>query len=118
MSIEKAASPDLAIKSLTTAVLMPREFKAYTNNTHFDRSREKVKVFTFYCILTVVLQRTYKYSVFEVHDVEWEQPDVGTTGSVGAVLISKVIFMENKKTQRDSLVEYCFIGRSGNRCDA
>lgn len=44
-----------------------------------------------------VLQRTWKYSVFEVHDLEWEEPEVGTTGSVGAVLISKVISIENKK---------------------
>jgi len=46
-----------------------------------------------------VLQRTWKWSVFEVYDLEWEEPEVGTTGSVGAVLISKVISMENKKNR-------------------
>jgi hypothetical protein len=39
----------------------------------------------------------WKCSVFEVYDLEWEEPEVGTTGSVGAMLISKVISMENKK---------------------
>jgi len=97
MSIQKGASPELAIKSLTTAVPMPREFKAYTDNTHFDRSREKVRVFRNLLFLTVLSQRTYKYSVLDVHDVEWEQPVVGTIGCVGAVFTSKVVFMENKK---------------------
>jgi hypothetical protein len=46
-----------------------------------------------------VFQRTWKCSVFEVYDLEWEEPEVGTTGSVGAVLISKVISMENKKNR-------------------
>ena len=44
-----------------------------------------------------VLQRPWKYSALEVHDVEWEEPEVGTEGSVGAVFISKVIFIENRK---------------------
>ena len=43
------------------------------------------------------MQRMWKCSVFEVYDLEWEEPEVGTTGSVGAMLISKVISMENKK---------------------
>ena len=34
-----------------------------------------------------------------MYDLEWEEPEVGTTGSVGAVLISKVISMENKKNR-------------------
>ena len=46
-----------------------------------------------------VLKRTWKCSVFEVYDLEWEEPEVGTTSSVGAVLISKVISMENKKNR-------------------
>lgn len=32
-----------------------------------------------------------------MHYVDWEEPEVGTPGSVGAGFISKVIFMENKK---------------------
>ena len=32
-----------------------------------------------------------------MHDLECEELEVGTTGSVGVVLISKVISMENKK---------------------
>ena len=57
-----------------------------------------------------VLQRTWKYSVFEVHDLEWEEPEVGTTGSVGAVLISKVISMENKKINDHTNNQRCFTG--------
>ena len=39
-----------------------------------------------------------------MHDVQWDQPEVGSTGSVGAVLISKVIFMENKKNNATQLM--------------
>ena len=39
-----------------------------------------------------------------MHDIQWDQPEVGTTGSVGAVLISKVIFMENKKNNATQLM--------------
>ena len=47
---------------------------------------------------------TREYSIFEVHDILWEQPEVGSTGSVGAVLISKVILMENKKNNATPLM--------------
>ena len=97
MWIEEQPSPESGIQSLTEAVAMPREFRAHTNNSHFYKSTEKVMFLDFYRVSLFLLQRTYKYSVFEVHDVEWEQPEVGTTGSVGAVLISKVISMENRK---------------------
>jgi len=40
-----------------------------------------------------------------VHDVEWEQPAVGAIGSVGPVLLSKVIFMENKKHNATHLMD-------------
>ena len=39
-----------------------------------------------------------------MHDVQWDQPEVGSTGSVGAVLISKVNFMENKKNNATQLM--------------
>ena len=39
-----------------------------------------------------------------MHDILWEQPEVGTQGSVGAVLLSKVIFMENKKNNATQLM--------------
>ncbi len=39
-----------------------------------------------------------------MHDIEWEQPEVGTTGSVGPVQISKVNFMENKKNNATQLM--------------
>ena len=39
-----------------------------------------------------------------MHDVQWDQPEVGSTGSVGAVLISKVNFMENKKNNAIQLM--------------
>ena len=39
-----------------------------------------------------------------MHDVQWDQPEVGSTGSVGAVLISKVILMENKKNNATPLM--------------
>ena len=53
MSIKEQPSPELGIKSLTTAAARPCAFIAYTNNTHFDKSTENVNVFRFYCILTV-----------------------------------------------------------------
>ena len=88
MSIEKGLSPEVAIKSLTEAIAMPREFRAHTNNSHFQKSTEKVMFLDFTVFYCFSLQRTYKYSIFEVHDIQWEQPEVGSTGSVGAVLIS------------------------------
>ena len=39
-----------------------------------------------------------------MHDIQWEPPEVGSTGSVGAVLISKVILMENKKNNATPLL--------------
>ena len=39
-----------------------------------------------------------------MHDIQWEPPEVGSTGSVGAVLISKVILMENKKNNATPLM--------------
>ena len=50
-------------------------------------------------------QRTYKYGIYDVHDVEWEQPAVGAIGIVGPVLLSKVIFMENKKHNATHLMD-------------
>jgi hypothetical protein len=41
------------------------------------------------------LQRPWIYSAFEVHAVEWEEPEVETEDSVGAVFIFKVNFIEN-----------------------
>ena len=53
MLSEEQPSPKLGIQSLTGAVAVSCEFRAYTNNTHFDKSTENVNVFRFYCILTV-----------------------------------------------------------------
>ena len=53
MSTEEQLSPESGIKSLTTAVAIPREFRAHTHKTHFDKSTERVDIFRFYCILTV-----------------------------------------------------------------
>jgi len=47
--------------------------------------------------LTVCFAGTWKYSAFEVHAVEWEEPEVETEDSVGAVFIFKVNFIENRK---------------------
>jgi len=44
-----------------------------------------------------VIQRTWKYSILEVHDIEWEEPEVGTPGCVGKVHLCKLLFMENRK---------------------
>ena len=97
MSIKEQPSPELGIKSLTTAAARPCAFTAYTNNTHFYKSTENVNVFRFYCILTVCFAGPWEYSAFEVHAVEWEEPEVETEDSVGAVFIFKVNFIENRK---------------------
>ena len=43
------------------------------------------------------MHRTWKYSILEVHDIDWEEPEVGSTGTVGKVHLSKLFLMENRK---------------------
>ena len=49
------------------------------------KAPEKVNILDCSVFWLFVLQRTWAYSVFEVYDIEWEEPEVGTTGSVGKV---------------------------------
>lgn len=54
----------------------------------------------FFCVFSFSLfwlQKHYKYSLLEIHDVEWDANEVGTDGSVGAAFISKVILTNTKK---------------------
>jgi hypothetical protein len=97
MWIEKQPLPELGTESLTEAFTMPREFWAHTYNTHFDKSTKKEMFLDFTVFSLFVLQGPWEYSAFEVHAVEWEEPEVETEDSVGAVFIFKVNFIENRK---------------------
>ena len=63
----------------------------------FRQKHQKGNVFRFYCLFAVCFAGAVKYSAFEVHAVEWEEPEVETEDSVGAVFIFKVNFIENRK---------------------
>ena len=97
MSIQMQPLQDVVPKSLMKAVPMPKEFKGYADDTHFLKSDDKVNIFCVFSFSLFWLQRHYKYSLLDTHDVGWDDSELGTAGCVGAAFISKAILTDTKK---------------------
>lgn len=58
MFVETEASQAVVSKSLMKAVPMPNEFKPHTDDTHFQKSDDRVNVFLCFQFLTVLVTET------------------------------------------------------------
>ena len=114
---EKGPSQAGGLKSLIKDVPMPQEPKNITYHAFLRKEATKMWCFFFFCFSLFEVQRTWKYSMLEIHDAEWEEGKVGTAGCFGAIFISKIVPQENQKRTLYPCLT-CFTGRSWRGCYA